>query len=111
MFVCNSQQVHFNTYTEFTSLVMEDSKRRKKEWKIKLADMELTNCLQVRDTLMAMASIHLMETDDCKSTIAVINNQVINSFSLFPPSCYFIMSFSVWSMHSLCVYIGKSSFY
>ena len=56
---------------------MEDAKRRKNEWKTKLGDMELTNCLELRDSLMAMASIHLMEVDDSKANVSVINNQVI----------------------------------
>lgn len=56
---------------------MKDAKRRKKEWKLKLSDMELTNCLQLRDSLMAMGSIHLMEIDDCKTNVTVINTQVM----------------------------------
>ena len=66
---------------------MEDAKRRKKEWKMKLSDMELTNCLELRDSLMAMASIHLMGVDDCKSIVSVINTQVIN----YLLSCYTLL--------------------
>ena len=73
--------VHLLLSTECTSLVMEDAKRRKREWKTKLADMELENLLQLRDALMAHASIHLMESDDCKSTITTIKSDVRTYFA------------------------------
>ena len=61
---------------ECTTLVMEDAKGKKKEWQQRLADMELQNLLQLRDSLMASACIHLMGVDDCRANCDEASKQV-----------------------------------
>ena len=52
---------------ECVQLVMEDAKKKKRNWQQKLHDMKLMNLLQLRDSLMATASIHMMGVDNYKS--------------------------------------------
>ena len=55
---------------------MEDAKKKKRDWQQLLHDLKLINLLQLRDSLMALASIHLMSVDDYKDSCEEDSDQV-----------------------------------
>jgi len=64
---------------------MEDVKKKEKDKKQKLDDMKLKSLLQLRDSLMATASLYMMGVDNCKASFAEDVDQVTDfSSSLYP---------------------------
>ena len=62
--------------SECVQLIMDDAKKKKRDWQEKLHDMKLKNLLQLRDSLMATASIYMMVVDDCKAWCEDADEQV-----------------------------------
>ena len=71
----------FSYLSECVQLIMEDAKKKKKDRQQQLHDIKLKSLLQLRDSLMAAASIHMMGVDD-KAPCGIANDQVGDS-SLF----------------------------
>ena len=67
--------------SECVQLIMEDAKKKKRDWQQLLHDLKLMNLLQLRDSLMATASIHMMGVNDCKDSCEEARDQVGPSFS------------------------------
>lgn len=60
---------------ECVQFVMENAKKKKRDRQKKLHDMKLKSLLQLRDSLMATASIYRIGVDICK-TCEDAENQV-----------------------------------
>ena len=64
--------------SECVQFIMEDAKKKKREWQQWVHDMKLRNLLQLRDSLIATASIHLMRVNDYKERSERIVDKVTN---------------------------------
>ena len=66
--------------SECVQLIMEDAKKKKRDWQQLLHDLKLMNLLQLRDSLMATASIHMMRVEDCKASDQVTHPLTQSTF-------------------------------
>jgi len=79
--------------SECVQLIMEDAKKKKRNWQQKLHDMKLKNLLQLRDSLMAAGSIHMMIVDYCvEDADQVTLCTLLTSLSIYP-TCYILYLF------------------
>ena len=69
-------------WSECMQLVIEDAKKKELDWQQTLHDMKLKNLLQLRDSLMATASIHMMGVDNCKTACDEEEGDQVMPFTL-----------------------------
>jgi len=90
VWVCQCATYCVSLLLECVQLISEDVKK-KRDWQQKLHDMKLKSLLNLRDSLMAIASIHMMRVDDCKTSCVEDVDQVMNLLLFLvtlPSTCY-----------------------
>ena len=82
---------------ECVQLVMEDAKKKKKEWQQKLYDSKLENLFHLRDSLMATASIYMMEGEDCRDHYEEEDDLVCDYFTIHTSSSFCL---TIYTLHA-----------